>query len=240
MEIKRKNYPTIKKHRYFQMKRLSVIATIMVTGYVLASCNHVRRTPGYVYMPDMFNSMAYQTYAERDSSQFTMDTNKAGKRIFYNTLPVAGTIARGEDLSFPIAKDKQGDTTNYIASKAVANPEPPLTASEAVEIHRLYLINCGICHGAKMDGNGPLYNGGKGPYIAAPRNLIADPVVSVMPEGQMFYSVEYGKNFMGSYASQLSRKERWQLMHFIKAMQNHAKHLPVSADVQDSTVLAQF
>ena len=240
MEIKRKNYPAIKNNRYFQMKRLSVIATIIFTGAMLASCNHVRRTPGYVYMPDMFNSPAYQTYGERDSAQFTTDVNKAGKRIFYNNMPVTGTIARGEDLPFPIAKDNAGDTVNYVASKAIANPEPPLTASEAVEIHRLYLINCGICHGAKMDGNGPLYDGGKGPYISAPKNLIADPIVSVMPEGQMFYSVEYGKNFMGSYASQLSRKERWELMHFIKAMQNRAKNLPVAADVQDSTVLAQF
>jgi mono/diheme cytochrome c family protein len=192
-------------------------------------------------MPDMYTSTAYQTYAERDSSQFTEDAGKAGKRIFYNNMPVAGTIARGEDLPFPIPKDKPGDTTNYVASRAVQNPEPPLTASETVEIHRLYLINCGICHGTKMDGNGPLYNGGKGPFSVAPIDLLGSPLVSVMPEGQMFYDVEYGgRTVMGSYASQLSRKERWQLMHFIKAMQNRAKGLPVSADVQDSTVLPQF
>jgi mono/diheme cytochrome c family protein len=35
------------------------------------------------------------------------------------------------------------------------------------EAERLYLINCGICHGTKLDGNGPLYNDGKGPYPAA-------------------------------------------------------------------------
>ncbi|MDE1192791.1 MAG: c-type cytochrome [Arachidicoccus sp.] len=220
------------------MKTLSVIATIFVTGIVLVSCDHVRRSPGHLYMPDMFISRAYETYDQRDSAQFTTDISKAGEKIFYNNMPVAGTIARDEDLPFPLSQDKPGDTTNYIASKLIENPEAPLTAAEATEMHRLYLINCGICHGAKMDGNGPLYNGGNGPFSSAPKNLLGDPIVSVMPEGQMFYSIQYGKNMMGSYASQLSRKQRWQLVHYIKAIQNKTKKLPVSpADVADSTVL---
>ncbi|WP_163367674.1 c-type cytochrome, partial [Klebsiella aerogenes] len=80
-----------------------------------------------------------------------------------------------------------------------------------------------ICHGSKLDGNGPLYKGGEGPYPAAPKNFIADPVVSVMPDGQMFYSVTYGKNMMGSYASQLTRKQRWMVIRYIKNKQLVAK-----------------
>ena len=93
------------------------------------------------------------------------------------------------------------------------------------QAERLYLINCGICHGAKLNGNGPLYKDGTGPYSAAPKNLIADPLVSVMPEGQMFYSVAYGKNMMGSYASQLSRKQRWMVIRYIKNKQQQTKAL---------------
>ncbi|MFX5809022.1 cytochrome c, partial [Acinetobacter baumannii] len=48
-------------------------------------------------------------------------------------------------------------------------------------------------------------------------------IVSVMPEGQMFYSVAYGKNLMGSYASQLSRKQRWMVIKYIKLKQQEAK-----------------
>jgi mono/diheme cytochrome c family protein len=222
------------------MKKLSVIALIFVSGATLLSCgSDVKRDPGYVYMPDMFYSRAYETYAQRDSSQFTEKEAEAGRKIFYNNQPVAGTIAVGEDMPFPLAKDKVGDTTNYVASKLLANPEPPLTAAQATEIHRLYLINCGICHGAKMDGNGPLYNGGSGPFAAAPKNLIGDPIVLKMPEGQMFYSIEYGKGMMGSYASQLSRKQRWQLVHYIKAKQAEATGAAQApTDVADSTVLA--
>ena len=224
------------------MKKLSVIAAILIIGATLAGCGSgIRRTPGHVYMPDMFYSRAYETYAERDSMQFTTNPAKAGKRIFYNNMPVAGAIARGEDLPFPLAKDKVGDTTNYFASRAIANPESPLTADEATETHRLYLINCGICHGTKMDGNGPLYNGGNGPFSSAPKNLMADPLVSVMPEGQMFYSITYGKNMIGSYASQLSRKQCWQLVHYIKAMHQKYKGLPVSTDnIADTSAFAQI
>ena len=82
---------------------------------------------------------------------------------------------------------------------------------------------CGICHGKNLDGNGPLWKDGSGPYPAAPKNFIADPIVSVMPDGQMFYSVTYGKNMMGSYASQLSRKQRWMVIKYIKEKQAEAK-----------------
>jgi len=35
----------------------------------------------------------------------------------------------------------------------------------------------------------------------------------------MFYSVTYGKNLMGSYASQLTRTQRWMVIAYIKSKQ---------------------
>ena len=115
------------------------------------------------------------------------------------------------------------------------SPIDSLSPKDAAEAERLYLINCGICHGAQLNGNGPLYNDGKGPYPVAPKNLMADPVVSVMPEGQMFYSVQYGKNTMGSYASQLSRKQRWMVIRYIKNKQLKAKAAAAATPVADAT-----
>ena len=40
-----------------------------------------------------------------------------------------------------------------------------------------------------------------------------------MPEGTIFHSVTYGKNNMGSYASQLSREQRWMVVQYVKAYQ---------------------
>lgn len=184
-------------------------------------------------MPDMAYSRAYETYLERDSTDFTTDLSKANTKIFYNNRPVLGTIMRGEDVTFLLTKDLQGDTTNYVAAKAVESPFPSPSAPELKEAERLYLINCAICHGAKLDGNGPLYKGGQGPFPAQPAILVGNPKYEAMPAGQMFYSVAYGKNLMGSYASQLTRQQRWMIIAYIKSQQ--AANKPAS----DSTATAK-
>ena len=208
------------------MNKLSII-TVLASLAVIISCSDVKRKPGSVYMPDMAYSRAYETYADH--------SNLAEKGINYNNRPVTGTISREEEMPFHIPKDVPGDTPHYAASKLVKSPIDSLSPKDAADAERLYLINCGICHGAQLNGNGPLYNDGKGPYPVAPKNLMADPVVSVMPEGQMFYSVQYGKNTMGSYASQLSRKQRWMVIRYIKNKQLKAKAAAAATPVADAT-----
>jgi mono/diheme cytochrome c family protein len=188
---------------------------LLASALVLFSCSDVKRQPGSVYMPDMAYSRAYESYADY--------SNLAQKNINYTGTPVAGAIARGEDLPFHIPMDVPGDTTNYTASKAVKNPVVSLTDVERKEAERLYLINCGICHGANLNGNGPLYKDGAGPYPAKPASLVGDAKYEAMPDGQMFYSLAYGKNLMGSYASQLSRKQRWMVIKYIKDKQQEGK-----------------
>jgi len=163
-------------------------------------------------MPDMGYSRAYETYSMTDS----MKEELLKRGIHFSNVPVAGTIKRGELFPFLIAKDAPGDSTNYVASKAVKNP---LTSMDTVEAERLYLVNCAICHGAKLDGNGPLYKDGNGPFLAKPATLVGDAKYESMPEGQMYYSATYGKNKMGSYASQLSTTRRWMVIAYIKSKQ---------------------
>jgi mono/diheme cytochrome c family protein len=194
---------------------ISLLFAIAFVAVATVSCNDIKRTPGSVYMPDMAYSRAYETYADH--------SNLAEKGINYNNLPVAGTLARGKEMPFPYAKDAVGDSTNYVASKSVVNPIDSLSAKDLAETERLYLINCGICHGATLNGNGPLYKDGNGPYAAKPATLVGDAKYENMPAGQMFYSVAYGKNLMGSYASQLSRHQRWMIIKYIKNKQAAAK-----------------
>jgi len=215
------------------MKKISVLVFI-TSGIVLTACSDIRRDPGAAYMPDMAYSRAYETYAVRDSSLFSTDEKRTDDKIFYNNMPVAGTIARGEEIPFPLTKDAPGDTTNYIASKAIVNPLPQLNEGQMKEAERQYLINCGICHGMKLDGNGPLYKDGAGPYSAKPAALATDAKYAAMSEGQMFYSITYGKNLMGSYASQLTRDQRWAIIHYVKSKQAKA---PAAAT--DSTASAK-
>ncbi|MCS3798351.1 c-type cytochrome [Niastella sp. OAS944] len=212
------------------MKKLSIIS-VLVMSVIVWSCSDVRRSPGKVYMPDMAYSRAYETYAPIDTL--------AKQGIHYNRLPVAGTIKRGELLPFLLAADKPGDTANYAQSVHVTNPLPALDAVQMKEAERLYLVNCGICHGTALDGNGPLYNGGNGPFSAAPANLAGNAKYVNMPEGQMFYSVTYGKGQMGSYASQLSTTQRWQIIHYVKSKQGGGKPAAAAAPAADSAAAAK-
>ena len=132
---------------------------------------------------------------------------------------MAGTLKRGAIFPFDIPMDAAGDTANYVASKSVRSPLSGLDDVTMTEANRLYLVNCGICHGTKLDGNGPLYRGGDGPFPAKPATLVGDAKYEGMPEGQMYYSVTYGKNKMGSYAGQLDTRQRWMVIAYIKAKQ---------------------
>lgn len=195
------------------MKKLVILSSIaIVVASALIGCEGVQREPGKIYMPDMAYSRAYETYATTEEQK--AELLKQG--IHFSNTPVAGTIKRGELLPFLIAKDAPGDSTNYVASKAVKNP---LTSMDTVEAERLYLVNCAICHGSKLDGNGPLYKGGDGPFPSKPATLVGDPRYEAMPEGQMYYSATYGKNKMGSYASQLNTTRRWMVIAYIKSKQ---------------------
>lgn len=200
------------------MKKLTIIS-IFAAAVVLAACSNVRRDPGRVYMPDMAYSRAYETYSV--SEERKAELLKQG--IHYSNMPVPGTVKRGENYTFRLAKDKAGDSTNYVASKQVTNPVTTWDTAMMTETARLYLIHCGICHGSNLDGNGPLWKGGDGPFPAAPRNLISDAITANMPDGQMFYSITYGKGAMGSYASQLNATQRWMIVKYIKSKQAEAK-----------------
>ena len=198
------------------MKKYTIISLLIfsVAGVtVMTSCGG-KRDPGAIYMPDMTYSRAVETYAPMDSLMFTADYNNPGAKIYYNRKTVEGTIQRGELFPYTLPNDSKG----YRMSAQVKNPLPPLTGVDSLEAARLFNINCAICHGANAQANGPLAVSGKVGGIA---NLTL-PIYVEMADGTMFHSIQYGKNNMGSYASQLTRKERWQMVQYIRTLQPKA------------------
>lgn len=187
------------------MKKFLIITGFIAIGVAVVSCGGPKRKAGRAYMPDMAYSRALETYAS------TEELEKAG--IHYTGKPVEGTIAIGDAFPYTLKNDSIG----YRESANVANPVDSASFDKK-EAERLYLVNCAICHGVKLDGNGPLYNEGNGPYQAAPKNLMGQDMKD-MKAGTMFHSVTYGRNAMGSYASQLSTKQRWEVIAYIKSMQ---------------------
>jgi mono/diheme cytochrome c family protein len=215
------------------MKKLTYIIAALVLGVsVFSSCDGVRREPGRIYMPDMSYSRAYESFAGRDSATFTTDMyNKGGDKIFYNNVPPTGTIKRGELFTYESLTDTTG---SYPLSAAVKNPYDtiPMSKAQMAEAGRLYNVNCAICHGAKGIANGPIASGG---YVGGVANLTADAYVK-MADGTMYHSITYGKNNMGSYASQVSRAQRWMIVKYIRTLQPKVDAIKGATD---STAMAK-
>lgn len=171
---------------------------------------------GHAYMPDMYYSRAYEAYGYNNNPE---DHNLKERGAFFNGSPVQGTIARGDAFTFDIAP---GDSGYLQAATWQAPAETKLmTPAQMKEGERLYLINCGVCHGTNLDGNGPLYNGGNGAYPVPPRNL-KDDYTKKLSDGQLYHVITYGIRAMGSYASQLHPQQRWWVINYMKSKMGSA------------------
>lgn len=220
------------------MKNNTIIAVFLLStlGLILMTGCENKRKPGRNYMPDMGASRALETFAPLDSTLFTTDKNNPGEKIFYNRKPVEGTIERGELYPYTLPDD----STGYAMSAQVKNPLPPLKGADSLEAARLFNINCAICHGAKGQGNGPISTAG---HIGGVANLTLPNYVA-MADGTMYHVLNYGKNLMGSYAPQLSRKQRWQIVQYIRTLQPKAEaakagQAPAGATAKTDTAAAK-
>ena len=173
---------------------------LMLAGFT--SCGKKdANSPGVEFMPDMYRSPSLEYY-----STHTVD----GDTINNAMKPVAGTVARGfVPYAYP------NTTEGY--EQAGLNLHNPLSMKNKAQWEAqgevLYGKFCVHCHGATGAGDGKV--GGKLPgpppaYNGALKNL---------PEGKIFHSITYGKNSMGSHASQLTQEERWKLVYFVQKLQ---------------------
>lgn len=185
-------------------KTKSIVVAALIVGLGITACNSggKRRNPGKTYVPDMTYSRAYDPY--------TSNPNFADGQT--SRLPVPGTVAQGHELPDHLA---EGDTNAY----KTFTTSMRFDEAQLKEGKRLYDIYCGICHGQALDGNGPLYDGGNGKFAAAPANF-KDGKYLHMPVGQIYAAIKYGKNMMGSYASQLEVEQRWKVIAYIKKVQS--------------------
>jgi mono/diheme cytochrome c family protein len=106
-------------------------------------------------------------------------------------------------------------------AKAATSIKDPLEYSQENKDagKKLYSIHCVNCHGAAGNGQGNLVvleDGSDGPYTAVPPDY--KKRLPEIKDGNIFYSVSYGKGMMGGYGYSLSVKERWQVIHYIKSI----------------------
>jgi len=192
------------------MKKVTNIISLMaiVGGITIAftSCSkHDANSPGVEYMPDMYRSPSLET------NSFSVVANADGTfdTIPTNRLPVAGTIPRGY-MPYPYTNDTAGYSN---AGKYLHNPLPKNDANVA-EGEVLYGKYCIHCHGASGQGDGIV-----GSKLPGPPPSYTSAALMALPEGKMFHTITYGKNMMGSHASQLSKEERWKVIMYIHKLQ---------------------
>ncbi len=200
------------------MKKLVFASFILLLTSSLISCGGAHgEDPGHAYMPDMYYSRAYEAYGYNDVGGEYDSLNRRG--IVYTGLPVPGTVARGDLLPYHLTND----TMSLKAADALVNPFDTLSSDpkRLKEGERLFLVNCGICHGPNLDGNGPLWKGGEGPYPAKPQ-VLNDANAAKWSDGHFYHVITFGKGSMGSYASQLRPEQRWVVIKYIRSKQTGA------------------
>lgn len=179
------------------MKSLFKIAFVLGIVASLSSCKSDKK-PNYQYMPNMYESVAYETNSESDA--FNSPTGAKGKE---GQLPPDGTIKRGF-VPYGIPNTTEG----YNFSKTIMTSPLDSTAIDMKKAGELFDIYCAICHGTAGDGKGKLVKQEK--FLGVPS--YADRQFSV---GSVFHVQTYGLNSMGSYANQLSQKERWMIAAYV-------------------------
>lgn len=162
------------------------------------SC-HDTKEPNYQYFPNMYESVAYETYSESDA----FANGKEGQM-----LP-QGVIKRGY-----VPYDYPNTTEGYEASKvSLKSPLDSISENDMAKGGQLYNIYCAICHGDKGDGKGNLPKREK--LMGVPG--FKDRVIT---EGSVFHVETYGLNAMGSYANQLDTHERWLVAAYVMKLRS--------------------
>ncbi len=229
------------------LKTIGKVSLIVIAGFVIGSCTSNPDSSGLEYMPDMYRSPAIEPYVDygevRGRYNIDFATNQSALTPPSNTIPFYGIDKENVMMMLPYNRlpspafasthglfgwnFTKSTELDYEYNLAASDVNPlKLTAdnSEAMFLagKNLYTANCLHCHGEKGDGNGPMVVSGA--YSGA-ANLSALTIA----DGQMFYSIYYGKNMMGAHASLVNKKEIWTLVHYIRKFQN-AEYGTFSAD----------
>lgn len=184
------------------MKSLLKIAFVLGIVVSFSSCKDNLK-PNYQYMPNMYESVAYETYSESDA--FNSPTGLKGKE---GQLPAEGSIKRGF-VPYEIPNTTEGyDFSKTITTSPLDGKEVDMKKAE-----ELYGIYCAICHGNEGNGKGKLVKQEK--ILGVPS--YADRQISV---GSVFHVQAYGLNSMGSYANLMSQEERWMVSAYVMELKS--------------------
>ncbi len=180
------------------MYKISVLS-LLVASVLVTSCTRDYSKPNIQYMPDMYQSVPYEPYG----------VNPVGKDSMAAMLPPEGSVAIGH-IPYGYPDTMEG----YQLAKDSLQSPIPATAANLANGKKMFGIYCAICHGEKGDGQGKLVQRGK--FLGVPN--FKDREIT---PGSIYHVIYYGRNMMGSHASQLTEKERWQVALYVMDLRNN-------------------
>lgn len=107
---------------------------------------------------------------------------------------------------------QNGDWTAPESADNITNPYKGMK-NATLEGKKLYTQYCAICHGKKGKGDGVAGMALK----PRPSNFKKD-IVQNQTDGAIYWKLTEGKAPMASYKETLTRKQRWQLVNFIRSL----------------------
>ena len=180
--------------------RYKVVFTLIFLAILFKSCADPSR-PNYQYFPNMYEPVGYETYADSDAFANGIEAQ----------LPVEGSINRGW-----VPYDYPDNNEGYEAAKADLKSPIEISTENGKQGKELYGIYCAVCHGNKGNGQGILMTREK--YLGVPS--YADREIT---EGSIYHVIFFGKNAMGSHASQVNEIERWQITQYVMELRSKLK-----------------
>ena len=214
---------------------LRIVGMLSVSVFVLSACTSNADSPGLEYMPDMYRSPAVEAYVDYGEVRGRIDESKKTRLTAMTppafAIPYVGTDSTEVRLMMPYARlanesfkashgmysDLLTKEDHYTAAAADGSMIPlNMKNAEALlsKGKELFTAMCQHCHGEKGDGNGPMVTSGA--YNGVPNYAER----AALSDGQMFYSIYYGKGMMGAHRSLLNKKEIWTVIHYIRSLQS--------------------
>ena len=179
------------------MKSLFNKSMLFILGLSAVSCVENSK-PNYQYMPNMYETVSYEPYGAYDVFEDEQEAK----------LPVEGTIPRGWK-----PYEYEDSNEGYAAAKENLENPLPYTEENLAAGKQLYTIYCAVCHGDAGAGKGILVEREK--ILGIPSYDARD-----ITEGSVYHVMYYGLNAMGSYASQTSIEERWQIDYYVMSLRD--------------------
>jgi mono/diheme cytochrome c family protein len=184
---------------------LLLAVLVSVTASWLLSADPTK--PNFEFLPQMAHAPRYNAFAPNPNFSDGSTLQR----------PEPGTVPRG---FMPL--DYAATPQDALRAGEELKSTLDSTNAQARQRGEFVFANfCAVCHGAGGAGNGPVPQRG----YPAPPSLLVEHALK-MKDGQMFHVLTYGQNNMPSYASQLSREDRWNVILYVRTIQAAALSAP--------------